>query len=300
MKAINYTIIIPHKNIPNLLQRCLDSIPRRDDIQIIVVDDNSDPDKVDFEHFPGIGEKCVEVYLTKEGRGAGYARNVGLKHAKGKWLLFADADDFYTPNAWQNFDIYMHLDVDIIYFSICCVDTVTLLPADRKLNTNVVIKDFIEKRLNSEARLRYTCWEPWNKMFSSALVQNNNLCFEEILRGNDAMFVIKAGYHARKILADSNIVYTLTYRESSLSYVPRKEYKKSSLLLKIRINEFYKKIGYPEFRLSVLYDIKEAYILFGLLEALKYCWILLRKRADFLCFFFMDKENIFNYLKRLW
>ena len=49
---INYSIIIPHRNIPLLLRRCLDSIPRRMDIQIIVVDDNSDPGQVDFEHFP--------------------------------------------------------------------------------------------------------------------------------------------------------------------------------------------------------------------------------------------------------
>ena len=30
-----YTIIIPHKNIPLLLQRCLDSIPLRQDIQVV-------------------------------------------------------------------------------------------------------------------------------------------------------------------------------------------------------------------------------------------------------------------------
>lgn len=55
----------------------MNSIPRRTDIQIIVVDDNNDPKKVDFEHFPGVGEKCVKVYFTKEGKGAGYARNMG-------------------------------------------------------------------------------------------------------------------------------------------------------------------------------------------------------------------------------
>ena len=32
-----YTIIIPHKNIPLLLQRCLDSVPLRNDVQIIAV-----------------------------------------------------------------------------------------------------------------------------------------------------------------------------------------------------------------------------------------------------------------------
>ena len=42
---IVYSFIIPHKNCPVLLNRCLDSIPIRDDVQIIVVDDNSDVDK---------------------------------------------------------------------------------------------------------------------------------------------------------------------------------------------------------------------------------------------------------------
>ena len=41
----NYSFIIPHKNCPDLLQRCVDSIPERDDVQVIVVDDNSDDSK---------------------------------------------------------------------------------------------------------------------------------------------------------------------------------------------------------------------------------------------------------------
>ena len=44
-KEYTYSFIIPHKNCPNLLQRCVDSIPERDDVQVIVVDDNSDADK---------------------------------------------------------------------------------------------------------------------------------------------------------------------------------------------------------------------------------------------------------------
>lgn len=49
---INYSIIIPHKNTPDLLQYCLDSIPVRDNVLVIVVDDNSDTNKVDFNNFP--------------------------------------------------------------------------------------------------------------------------------------------------------------------------------------------------------------------------------------------------------
>lgn len=52
-----YSVIIPHKNTPELLRRCLSSIPKRGDIQIIVIDDNSDLDKVDFYHFPGMDDE---------------------------------------------------------------------------------------------------------------------------------------------------------------------------------------------------------------------------------------------------
>ncbi len=41
-----FSVIISHKNRPKMLQRCLDSIPRRDDVQIKVVDDKSDPKQV--------------------------------------------------------------------------------------------------------------------------------------------------------------------------------------------------------------------------------------------------------------
>jgi len=44
----NYSFIIPHKNCPDLLQRCVDSIPERDDVQVIVVDDNSDEGKKNY------------------------------------------------------------------------------------------------------------------------------------------------------------------------------------------------------------------------------------------------------------
>ena len=67
----------------------------RNDVQIIVVDDGSSSNVVDFTNFPGTDRENVEIIFTKDGKGAGYARNCGLLQAKGKWLLFADADDSF-------------------------------------------------------------------------------------------------------------------------------------------------------------------------------------------------------------
>lgn len=57
---------------PRLLERCLCSIPTWDEIQIIIIDDNSNSESVDFSHFPGNGRKNTEILFTKEGKGAGY------------------------------------------------------------------------------------------------------------------------------------------------------------------------------------------------------------------------------------
>ena len=92
----NFTIVIPHKNTPTLLERLVDSIPPRDDLEIIVVDDHSDADVVDFNHFPCKDRAGLAVVMNKECHGAGYARNCALPLAKGRWILFADSDDFFN------------------------------------------------------------------------------------------------------------------------------------------------------------------------------------------------------------
>ena len=94
------TVIIPHKNSIDLLHRCIESIPVYDDIEIIVIDDHSDLSESIWEQFRG-KYKYVELILTNEGKGAGYARNVGLGRARGEWLVFADADDYFYPDAFK-------------------------------------------------------------------------------------------------------------------------------------------------------------------------------------------------------
>ena len=91
----DYSIIIPHKNTPELLNRLLNTIPEDDCIQVVVVDDNSNPSLKPLSF-----RKNVEVILldANQSKGAGKARNVGIERAVGKWLLFADSDDFFVEN----------------------------------------------------------------------------------------------------------------------------------------------------------------------------------------------------------
>ena len=77
-----YSITITHYNNPELLSRMLGSIPERDDIQIIVVDDASTEENK--AKLAKLQHKNMEVVYTPDNHGAGYERNVGFDHAVGR------------------------------------------------------------------------------------------------------------------------------------------------------------------------------------------------------------------------
>jgi glycosyltransferase involved in cell wall biosynthesis len=245
---ITFTIIITHKNIPDLLQRCLDSIPRRGDIQIIVVDDNSDENKVDFSKFPGLGDKHVEIYFTKEGKGAGYARNVGLEHAKGKWLLFADADDFFTENAFEYLFAEINSPHEIVYFKVTSCYSDTLEPADRGDKVNRFIDDFIDKRKQSEGLIRCKWQMPWGKMIKSKYIQEQNIRFDEVTVSNDAMFSLLAGYYASSVSAVNGIIYCTTVNRGSLTNIMDRQILTIRYIVALRCNQFRRKHGLSKYQ----------------------------------------------------
>mgnify|MGYP003294027571 CR=1 FL=1 len=208
---INFSFIIPHKNTPELLQKCIDSIPRREDVQIIVVDDNSDAGKVDFEHFPGLDDPQVEVYLTKEGRGAGYARNFGLKHAVGKWLVFADADDYFTTDFTSFLCDYLNSSADIVVWKTCCINLDTGLPGNRGSIINEYTQEAIESGSFDNILLIST---PVKGMYSSKMIFDNGIRFNECRWGNDVVFSSKVAISVKNAEASDCIAYCVSSHSS--------------------------------------------------------------------------------------
>ena len=216
--SLTYSIIIPHKNIPKLLQRCLDSIPQRSDLEVIVVDDNSDQEIVDFEHFPGQERSDITVIFDKSGKGAGRARNIGLSHAKGKWLLFADADDFFTYCLNDVLDEYVDCEKDIVFFKACSVDSEYYTNSNRADNFNQYIELFQKEEASGSPLLRYGFGPPWSKLIRHEIVDENEIVFQETKIHNDTKFSYLIGYYATKIDVDSRALYCVTYRKESVSW----------------------------------------------------------------------------------
>ena len=211
---IDYSIIIPHKNIPKLLQRCLDSIPQRDDLEVIVVDDNSDPSIVDFDHFPGLDRPDTSVFFDKSGKGAGRARNIGLQHAQGKWLLFADADDYLLPSINQVLNDYSGSTADIIFFRPRAVMSEDInTPSDRADRNNALIDDYFRHGGDTRGLFLWFC--PWSKIIRHSIVKGVE--FEEISYSNDNYFSVIVMCRARQIDVCETVYYVATQRADSLT-----------------------------------------------------------------------------------
>lgn len=216
---INYSIIIPHYNIPQLLQRCLDSIPQRKDLEIIVVDDNSNDSIVDFENFPGKNRSDITYIFNKENKGAGFSRNMAISLAKGKWILCVDADDFLLPDAFIHLAKYINEEQDVIIFKAeSCLSNDVSKKGKREYAHR--LNNLIDKCINKEITttdILFEIMSPWCKLVRNSFLKKHNIKFDLTTVSEDVMWSTQLAVYAKKCTISENYIYCLTEREGSLS-----------------------------------------------------------------------------------
>ncbi|MBN2485922.1 MAG: glycosyltransferase family 2 protein [Bacteroidales bacterium] len=212
---INYSIIIPHKNTPDLLQRCLDSIPERTDVQIIIIDDNSSPEKVNFDCFPGKDRKDTEIIFSKgkSGKGPGYARNAGMSVARGKWVIFSDADDYFTQSFNELLDKHIDDKNEIVFFK-CLRETIEGTISDYPLINNAIDKA-IESKTPDSIALGVPC--PWGKFIKRNFIVKHGIRYQEITGGDDILFSIRLALNLKNWAACEPRLYCVADRPGSLT-----------------------------------------------------------------------------------
>ncbi|MGW1622063.1 bifunctional glycosyltransferase/CDP-glycerol:glycerophosphate glycerophosphotransferase [Streptomyces sp. NPDC002172] len=95
------SVIIPCYLVQGFLRECLDSVLEQSfhDIEVIAVDDRSPDGCGAILDEYAARDPRVKVLHLPENVGLGRARNAGLPHATGDFLLFLDSDDTLTPGA---------------------------------------------------------------------------------------------------------------------------------------------------------------------------------------------------------
>lgn len=230
----NYSLIIPHFNIPKLLRRLLSTVPKREDLQVIIVDDCSTKELDELEKVKQ-EYQWIEWYDTGINGGGGKARNIGLEHAKGKYLIFADADDFFNLCFNEVLNDYINSEYDEIYFASNSIDTNTFQTSNRDNILTPLVNKYI-KSLNPELLL-HKITSPWSKFISLNLVNKYKIIFEESQVYNDMFFSEQVDFRVNNLHADPRAIYCVTSRENSVSSVTTPE--KEVLKMKI-VSNYYK------------------------------------------------------------
>lgn len=96
------SVIIPCYNSGEYIVKCLDSIPKRDDIEIICINDGSEDNTLKaLKEYKNLYYNDLIIINYKDRKGVSYARNRGLNKATGDYILTIDSDDTIDGNVFN-------------------------------------------------------------------------------------------------------------------------------------------------------------------------------------------------------
>lgn len=229
-----YSIIIPCRDRLELLQKAIDSIPERNDIEIIVVDNSDTP--IGNEKLKPRKLSILHYIISDSKKGAGHARNVGLNYINGDYTIFLDSDDYFMPKAFEAFDKYVDSYYDIVFFDSNSIRLSDQQPSTRHKRIHKQIMDYLQT--HNEDQLRYQFVNPICKMFRSGFLKDGQFQFQEVKVSNDLMFSTITGHYAKTITADSAVVYMITEAPRGASLVKQRSAENQFIRFKVFVDHY--------------------------------------------------------------
>lgn len=207
-KIVKVSVIITVYNAAKYLRECLESVLNQTlkDIEIICVNDGSSDNSLEIlQEYAREDERLIVVDQKNQGAGAG--RNNGLHIAKGEYLSFLDADDFFDAEMLE--DAYRTArvaDADVCVFA---ADLFVQSDHTYKPCTWSFRKQYFpigevfnpkDPQYCDNIFRMYNGWA-WDKLFKREFVQEHKLEFQNLRTTNDMFFVFVGLAKASRIIA---------------------------------------------------------------------------------------------------
>ena len=225
VKALNsglISIIVPVYNTDQYLSQCLHSILNQTymDLEVICIDDGSTDQSFGILQKFASQDSRMKVF-RQENQGQGKARNNGLLHASGEFVIFLDSDDWFEPDFLDGMiKEARHTEADI---TICCSDefdtnTRKFGNGSWMLKKELLPKSTFVPEEVANSLFQFTYGWAWDKLYRMDFIQREKLNFPDLPNSEDLVFVFASLALASKItVLDQVWIHHRICRGSSVS-----------------------------------------------------------------------------------
>lgn len=233
------SIIVPAYNAQKYIRRCINSISAQSykNIEIIVINDGStDGTKAIIKVLK---EKESRIVLINErNRGVSFARNQGITSAKGKYIVFIDADDEITSDCIEYMESLIDKNGSDFAFSTSHYINKINEREEKPLIEKIITKDQSIAALLSP-KVTVGCW---NKIYRKDFLVKKSILFNEnLFYGEGLNFIIDVSLKADSVTMTNKktYVYRRNNKESATTHYDIEKYRngeKSLLGIRDKIN----------------------------------------------------------------
>lgn len=183
------SIVVPVYNTEKYLEECIESIIHQTykNLEIIFVDDGSTDSSVDIINKYKEQDNRIKL-IKQKNQYAGVARNNGMKHATGKYIMFLDSDDYFKLNMIEKMHkAAVKYDTELVACNIRVFGDVKkehILKATYNHRKSVLFP----KQNNSNIFFTINNG-PTNKLVLKSIIDKYHLQFQNIKTSNDVSFV---------------------------------------------------------------------------------------------------------------
>lgn len=195
---IKVSVVMPIYNAYNYLRPAIDTVLGQTltEIELICVDDGSTDNTLEVLKEYQAADSRVRI-VTENNAGPSIARNKGLSRARGRYVMFLDADDFYDANMLEK--LYNLAERDRLDIAVCKFDIYNTKKAKYEDNIRSDHGEIFEEgKVVSHSDypdviLSCTTGYIWNKLFLKEFLVEKKLAFDPELRVfEDTHFVVTA------------------------------------------------------------------------------------------------------------
>lgn len=227
IEDILVSVIIPVYNVEKYLWDCVESFVHQTykNIQILLIDDGSiDTSGYLCDEMARI-DKRIEVF-HKPNEGLGLTRNYGLKHVRGKYVLFADSDDYIDKSAIEKMlNVAEAESAQLVIGGFVKVTNEKNILFEEKYKYEVFEKDRVKDELlprmiGSLPEGRDSIFTmAWGKLYLTDSILENNVFYpsERIIQSEDLAFQLDYIPYIRKAIVLEETFYYYRNNPESLT-----------------------------------------------------------------------------------